>query len=309
MKKQTNQRRQTILLAAIVTIFLLGAFDSTFAQGVGKRFNSRDPRPCVKTKATGIKPTVAEAVAAVICSGEGERSDLLYFVDDVKIMSFGKGQRPNPKDYYTPAADLNSLEYEIRGSLKSYQCGVPRPDQSGRTCYLYDEANAEGSCYKNTFGEWFCAMHDKTLNLRNDYTEVVPPGGAKAAANNAPVKDKPAAKNGNQTADRQADADENGFVKPDFSEMEEYFEIVRYEYDIAEQTLKVVLKMTKQTNVCDWEINFYDADGVRVFRKGYFVGNDTCSPELGEPSKAYASMPTEKQMKEVKKVAITRHIY
>lgn len=73
-------------------------------------------------------------------------------------------------------------------------------------------------------------MDDKTIGF-NDYTEVAPPGNANAAD-----KEKPTVvKNNKQAAaeikaDDAGGKDETGCPKPDFSEMEKSYEIVRYEY-------------------------------------------------------------------------------
>ncbi len=56
MKKQNNQRLQTILLAAIATIFLFGAFGSTFAQDAPKfKVGDRIKNPDHDVPATVVK--------------------------------------------------------------------------------------------------------------------------------------------------------------------------------------------------------------------------------------------------------------
>jgi hypothetical protein len=93
------------------------------------------------------------------------------------------------------------------------------------------------------------------LNPKNEdhFTKVPPPGGGKAAANKTATNDKPVeTKNAEQPAatkntkptgktDDRTDAgrDENGFVKPDFSEMEKDYEIVRYEYDTSNRRSRI----------------------------------------------------------------------
>jgi len=303
MKQQNNQCWQTILMATIAMIFLLGVFSSTFAQkGSGAKYGARDPQQCAQTKAAGNKPTVAEAVAAVICNSEHEFGGNLYLVEDVKVTSFGKGQRPNPNNrLYSSTPDLDSLEYEIRGSLKKYQCSrTSNPNERERSCNVDDAANAKGVCYKDTFGSWVCSLVDLSVT---DSTKAVPPGG-KTAANNAPAKDKPAAKNGDKTTDKPVETDENGFPKPDFSEIEKYFEIVRYEYDFSGNRFPLLVKAIKKTNIFEWYLTFYDADGVKV--KEQSLNGSISSPELGEPTKIYGYTPSEKEMKEVKRITITR---
>ncbi len=94
MKNKQTKRWQTILPAAIATIFLLGAFSATFAQnGIGAKYNSRDPRTCDNATApkTGAL-SAAKAAEYVTCENEGINGDKLYFVEDVKVQ-VGAGQR------------------------------------------------------------------------------------------------------------------------------------------------------------------------------------------------------------------------
>ena len=95
-------------------------------KGIGAKYGSRDPQTRANTKAAGKKPTIAEAVA-VIRNSEHEFGGNLYLVEDVKVTSFGKGQRPNPNNCLYPSTpDLDSLEYEIRGSRKKISMRVRR---------------------------------------------------------------------------------------------------------------------------------------------------------------------------------------
>jgi len=157
MKRQINKRLQSVLLASITTILLLGASHSTFAQGIGAKYNSRDPRTCADATLpkTGA-PSAAQAAAYVICENEGVNSDKLYFVDDVKVQ-VGAGRRYNPReDINFSGIDTKFLVYPIRGSYKSYQCTAIFPDRTNtnRNCTLYTAPKATGACYKKDFGEW-----------------------------------------------------------------------------------------------------------------------------------------------------------
>ena len=68
MKNQNNQPLHTILLATIATIFLLGAFASTFAQnGIGAKYGSRDPQTCAdKTLPKTGAPSAAQAAKLAV---------------------------------------------------------------------------------------------------------------------------------------------------------------------------------------------------------------------------------------------------
>ncbi|HRH43559.1 MAG TPA: hypothetical protein PKY82_18160 [Pyrinomonadaceae bacterium] len=307
MTKQRTQRRHSLLLATITAVFIFTA--SSFAQnGIGKKYNSRDPRPCSETPSKTKAPTIAEAIASVICNSEHESGiETLFLVDDVKVTQIGKGT-PYKRGAYANISDIDVdyLIYPIRGSYKKYQCTLSDGKTPEKSCLLYDETKAEGNCYKNTFGQWKCGLSDLTVK---DSIKVFPPGIARATANNTPAEEKPVTtKNGNQTTDKpvanQADRDENGFPKPDFSEMEKYFEIVRTDYDFSLGRFNMLVKATKKTNVFEWYMTFYDADGIKVMDRSFNASMG--SPELGEPTKIYGYTPTEKEMKQVTRIVITR---
>ena len=306
MTKQINQRWQSLLLATIAAFIVLGASGSVFAQdGIGKKYNSRDPRPCSEVASKTKVPTNAEVVASVICNSEHEAGiETLFLVDEVKVTQIGKGT-PYVRGVYVNMSDidLDFLIYPIRGSFKKYQCTLSDGKTREKSCLLHEEVKAEGRCFKNGFGQWVCGMSDLTVK---DTIKVFPPGGAQAA--NPPAKDKPVVNGGDGTTDKPADKtankDENGFPKPDFSEMEKYFEIVKSDYDFSLGRFNLLVKAKKKTNVFEWYLTFYDADDIKV--KEASLNANMGSPELGEPTKIYGYTPTEKEMKQVTRIAITR---
>jgi len=229
MKTQTNQRLQSLLLASIATIIVLGAFNSTFAQkGIGVKYGSRAPRTCenTKTPARGAI-SAAQATKYVICAQEGVQSDQLYLVENVKVTVGGSRAYNSFSDSYATSIDTTAPVYPIRGSFDKYQWDKVSDimENAGKNCNLYHYPKAEGKCFKTTFGDWYCSMQD-TSNP-NPETALPPPGGA----TDVPDQNKPVAakKGANQTAEKKADADENkdenGFPKPDFSAVEKYYEI------------------------------------------------------------------------------------
>jgi len=305
MKKQINKRWQSLLLATIATFIVLGASDSVFAQnGIGKKYNSRDPRPCSEVASKTKVPTNAEVVASVICNSEREAGiETLFLVDDVKVTQIGKGT-PYVRRVYPNMSDidLDFLIYPIRGSFKKYQCTLSDGKTREKSCLLYDEAKAEGRCFKNGFGQWVCGMTDLTVR---DSIKVFPPGSAQAAAK-APAKNNPDATNGDKPTDQPIERDENGFPKPDFSEMEKAFEIRRMDYDFTLGRFNLLVKPTKNVNICDWYITFYDADEIKVKESSFT--SSLCSYQSGEAAKIYAYAPSEKEMKEVTKITVTRKV-
>ncbi|MGI8467905.1 MAG: hypothetical protein ACR2N3_05580 [Pyrinomonadaceae bacterium] len=312
MKKQNNQRRQHFLLAAIATIIMLGASASAFAQGIGAKYGSRDPQTCADTK-TPARGAISAALATkyVICAQDGEQSSQLYLVENVKVTVGGGRPYNSFSDSYATSIDTTAPVYPIRGSLDKYQCDKVSAymDNAKRNCTLYHEPKAEGKCYKTTFGDWYCSMHDLSNNQSNIEYNMKPPGGGAAV----PDEDKPAAKNDNQTAETKADAnddkDENGFPKPDFSEMEKYFDISKSEYDPTDGKLYFIGKMTKKNNAVDWVINFYDADGIKLIdTNGITVVNGDYY-QVGDTAKYYFYLPPQSLRKRISKVVITKRVY
>src|SRR5207237_6044968 len=98
---------------------------------------------------------------------------------------------------------------------------------TNRICNLTNNPNAEGACYKKTgFGEWRCMLTD--IHGEVIESNIPPPGSAKQ---NTDAEQKTQTKNDEQHANEKttiADKNADSFSKPDFSEMEEWFDIVRY---------------------------------------------------------------------------------
>ncbi len=306
MKNQNNQRPQSILLAAIAAIFLFSAFGSTFAQpGSGAKFGSRDLTTCADTKAPTKGAITAELAAKYArCTYEKADTNSIGLLEDVKIQ-VGGAVPFNPKTYpYATDVDPKSPVYPLRGSYKTYTCDAVSnaAENRGVNCTVYVSPKATGVCLKTTFGDWWCSITG--LDFDNTLTEykMPPPGGAKAAI---AAKDK-------TTAEKAANEnkDENGFPKPDFSEMEKFYEIVRYEYSTTDRTFYFVAKMLKQVNPNDFEITYYDADGAKLMSKGGVVwSNSDLNYQPGDVHKFWANMPVESVLKRVTKVVITKSIY
>ena len=314
MNNQTNQRLQTILLATITTILLFSAFGSTFAQGVGAKYNSRDPRTCADATSpkTGAL-SAAKAAEYVICENEHESGGgYIYFVEDVKVQ-VGSGRLYNPReDINFSGIDTKFPIYPIRGSYKSYQCTAIFPDKTNtnRNCNSYSAPKATGACYKKSgFGEWRCMLVD--INEEKTAENIPPPGAAKQnPTNNAENKTQNNAEPKNKTAD-QKPTTKAGMPEPDFSEMMDWFEIVRYEYPKPpESKMWVYFKAkTDDSKPYIFYVEFRDKDGILVQDATY--SPMCCSSELmstakGEMSKVRIELPPESIMKQVTSIKVIR---
>lgn len=157
----------------------------------------------------------------------------------------------------------------------------------------------EARVYKDKFGEWAVS----TGSVRGeDTTTIEPPGGTRAET---PPKNPPTTtKNENPPKETPGEKDENGFVTPDFSEMEKYFDIVRTDYEFDLGRFNFLVKAKKKTNIFEWYMTFYDADDIKIMDRS--LNGSMGVPAIGEPTKIYGYTPSEKEMKQVKRIAITR---
>ncbi len=316
MKKQTTKRQQLLLLTTISIIFILSAFTATFAQekSIAERYGSREPRTCEDTKAPAKGAiTAALALKYLNCQMENVSGGDLYLVENVKVEVGGgisyaaiMGQRSLSE------IDTKYPVYPIRGSLLRYQCqnrltAARVPDAN---CNTYNEPKATGYCYKTTFGDWRCYMNDPGNDPANTRYDVPPPKGTNNKAGDTP-NEKTVNTNPKQPAEKKdepdaAERNEDGFPKPDFSEMEKYFEIVKYEYNPVDGRVIFVVKAKKPTNIFRWYLTAYDADGVKISETS-FNGN-VVSPEIGEPTRIYSFAPNERDIKRVAKITIVRKL-
>jgi len=322
-------KRGYLSLPATIAIVLafFGAFSgAAVAQGeksISERYGSRDPRTCADTKAPAKGAiTAALALKYLNCqmeyvAGGGD----LYLVENVKVeVGSGIPYAAIMGQRSLSEIDVKHPVYPIRGSLLRYQCqnrltAARNPDAN---CNSYNEPKATGYCYKTTFGDWRCYMNDvNAANAANINHDVPPPKGAgdKTTTNTKPDNTNPTQpvtpKDTKQNAETKnqpetADRDEDGFVKPDFSEMEKYFEIVKYEYNPVDGRVTFVVKAKKETNIFRWYLTAYDADGVKISETS--LNGNVVSPVIGEPTRIYSFAPNERDIKRVAKITIARKL-
>lgn len=321
MKSQNHEFQRLLQMAAIAIIFLCAAFSSVYAQkGIGTKYNSRDPRICAdKASPKTGAPSAAKAAEFVACENEGINGDKLYFVENVKVQ-VGAARRYNPaEDINFSGIDTKFPIYPIRGSYKSYQCTAIFPDKTNtnRNCTLWDYPNAEGACYKKSgFGEWRCMLVD--IHGEAIENNIPPPGGGGAAQKNA-AADKTEAANpltdDDQTADNKPAAKaapaKAGMPEPDFSEMTDWFDIVRYEYPKPpDRNLMIYFKSkTDASKPYIFYVEFRDKDGILV--QSADASPMCCSDALmmtakGEAAKVRVQLPPESIMKQVTSVKVIR---
>ncbi len=100
--------------------------------------------------------------------------------------------------------------------------------------------------------------------------------------------------------------DTSKYPKPDTTEMDNWFEVVKYDYNILRGELWFTLKAKADWKDRPhwWNVNFYDADGVQVISEWRLV--ELSAAPAGKVERAWSMSPSEKQMQRVKTVVVTR---
>jgi hypothetical protein len=96
------------------------------------------------------------------------------------------------------------------------------------------------------------------------------------------------------------------YPKPDFSAMEEYFEVVEYEYDFSSSVpaFIVVAKPKQKVVPTWWEVTWRDAKGVKIVSFTVYF-HQVYKVKIGEPVRGEGYAPFKTQMTGVKSVIVT----
>jgi hypothetical protein len=173
--------------------------------GIGAKYFARDPYVCTSKdypKAGAI--TADMAAQYVTCANEyvDVHSDMLYLTSNMRAEVDLPLTADQARAFFllndVTDADANSPVYPIRGGFEWHQCMIPdgtKPDSfgvppaypPGRNCKIGHEVNANGNCYRTSFGDWSCQMMDS--NVR--YVGHQPGPGFRAVAATAPASQAP----------------------------------------------------------------------------------------------------------------------
>lgn len=147
----------------------------------GGMYGTREPTKCDnRTKPSHGGPSADLARQYVICESESVYGSSLFLVTGVKVQVAAISHPAKSFVKEMKAADIDPREpvRDIRGTLTQYQCGKVSPalNPFARThnCVVRDIPAATGYCYKNTFGDWHCAMIGAAAGTRQ---HVLPPDG------------------------------------------------------------------------------------------------------------------------------------
>jgi len=145
--------------------------------GVGAQYGAREPATCSSRKAA---PNAATARQYLLCDMEGLDGfgNLLLYTDVTVQMAAPRAFIYN-QDSGRAQIDVRAPVYDIRGAFKEYQCSKPILGGGAYTathnCNLYDQPQAAGTCYRDTFGDWHCLMTGNRLASTNQVREQMPP--------------------------------------------------------------------------------------------------------------------------------------
>jgi hypothetical protein len=98
------------------------------------------------------------------------------------------------------------------------------------------------------------------------------------------------------------------YPKPDFTAMEEYYEIVEHEYDFTTNipTLYVIAKPKQKVVPTWWEVTWRDSKGVAIDRALLYF-DDINKTKIGEVTRGHGYAPFKTKMPKVASVTIVEH--
>lgn len=167
------------VLVALVLSVAAGVMPmAAVAQGQGAAYGTRDVTACPQW--TGATLTQALAEKFFLCFDEKLAGSYLY-LDTGLTLQMGAGRKANPQMDTYDDLDRNSLVYPIRGSFTRYQCSKifnidAQHTNVGTNCNAIPQPQAQGICYRTTFGDWKCKMFDRVTDSSGVRSRVAPPG-------------------------------------------------------------------------------------------------------------------------------------
>lgn len=99
------------------------------------------------------------------------------------------------------------------------------------------------------------------------------------------------------------------FPKPDFKAMEEYFDIVEYEYDYTTNIpqIYIVAKKKEEKVPTWWVITWHDAKGVKITGASFYFSTVDAKTKVGEPVRGSGYAPWEREIPKIKSVVVSEH--
>ena len=150
---------------------------------VGAQYGTHNPHTCPSFKEPARGPmTSALATRYFICESEWEmdyaaRPHTLGVLDEVKVEA-GKGVTYVQASGMFPSlrmskANISETLYTITGSYKRYTCSPIANGNAGKNCFVSDNPQNAGVCYKQESGDWRCIMQPQKPGTTQ--SSVAPP--------------------------------------------------------------------------------------------------------------------------------------
>jgi hypothetical protein len=133
------------------------------------KFNTRSPRTCKQVTST---PTAAQIPALIQCGFEYETSSAIALMTDIKVQTGGFRAYSPTLDANASSIDTAAKVMPIRGSMVQWNCTTAKFNP-GTNCSRINKTQAEGKCWKTTFGDWKCGMSD-SYHIDGEY-RIGPP--------------------------------------------------------------------------------------------------------------------------------------
>jgi hypothetical protein len=145
--------------------------------GIGAQYGAREPATC---KSRTAPPNAETARQYFLCDMEGlDGFQNLLLLTDVTVQLAAPRAFIYTQDSSRSQIDVRAPVYDIRGGYKEYQCGKPILGGGAYTathnCNLYEQPQAAGSCYQDTFRDWHCTMAGNRPAGANQVREQMPP--------------------------------------------------------------------------------------------------------------------------------------
>ena len=159
----------SVVLLWIASLSTMAVAPGAATAAVEAQFDTRAIQPCGEPVRS--QPNTKEIEALIRCKYEKKTSDRIMLVEDIKVQAGGTRAYNQFSDGYATSIDTSAKVLPIRGSLTTYQCdtlskfskasvGRYYVDNTNKNCLVVKQPNAEGKCFKTTFGDWWCGMQE-----------------------------------------------------------------------------------------------------------------------------------------------------
>jgi hypothetical protein len=151
--------------------------------GPGRFGTTRSPRmACSPVKSM---PNREQIKMLVECDDEHASNNNLIYLDVNLLVQAGATRRYTQfADGYATTIDTAAPVLPIRGSLDSYQCAplskytnkgtTYDTDNTGKNCAVSPIRQAQGTCYRTTFGDWLCHLNESTSSATDKLYQPPP---------------------------------------------------------------------------------------------------------------------------------------